>query len=152
MRSTHRLGMATVVCMFLAACSAEPAQPQSSNDLAAGVIRMQHEIAAAIVARDIATLDRLHAADFTYIEGTGRVLNKAETLKSYEETRFRELTYDDLSVRQYGHTAVVTGRGRAVIDRPGAAAEITARISRVQVRRGDRSEVVLYQVTRLSSH
>jgi hypothetical protein len=53
----------------------------------------------------------MHAADFTYIEGTGRVLNKAETLRSYEATRFRELTYDDLKVRLYGDTAVVTGRG-----------------------------------------
>lgn len=112
---------------------------------------MQHEIAAAIVARDIATLDRLHAADFTYIEGTGRVLDKAEALRSYEETHFRELTYDNLSVRLYGDTAVVTGLGRAVIDRAGVAAEMSARISRVQILRGDRWEVVLYQVTRISS-
>jgi ketosteroid isomerase-like protein len=111
---------------------------------------MQHEIAAAIVARDIATLDHMHAADFTYIEGTGRVLNKAETLRSYEATRFRELTYDDLKVRRYGDTAVVTGRGRAVIERDGSAVEILARISRVHVRRRNKWEVVLYQVTRIA--
>lgn len=150
MNRAHRSGMAAVVCILLSS-SAAGAQPQPSDELAAQVVRMQHEIAAAIVARDIATLDRLHAADFTYIEGTGRVLDKAETLRSYEETHFRELTYDNLSVRLYGDAAVVTGLGRAVIDRAGVAAEMSARINRVQILRGDRWEVVLYHVTRISS-
>jgi ketosteroid isomerase-like protein len=136
--------------MLFAACVVVPAQRLASDDPAARIIQTEHEIAAAIVARDIAALDHMHAADFTYIEGTGRVLNKAETLRSYDSTRFRQLTYDDLNVRVYGDTAVVTGRGRAVIERDGSAVEILARISRVHVRRGNKWEVVLYQVTRMA--
>jgi hypothetical protein len=58
MRISIRALLAAAVFILFAVCIAVSAQRRSSGDLAARIIQMQHEIAAAIVARDIAALDR----------------------------------------------------------------------------------------------
>ncbi len=61
---------------------------------------------------DSATLDALSTDDFTLIGPLGFILDKQQWLDRYRDGNLvtRSLTWDDLSVRDYGSTAVVIGR------------------------------------------
>jgi ketosteroid isomerase-like protein len=65
----------------------------------------------ALVKRDIVTLDRLLADDFTH-----GATPKAQYLDSYKPTNpeliLQSASSDDIKVRVYGNTAVLTARGR----------------------------------------
>jgi ketosteroid isomerase-like protein len=62
--------------------------------------------------RDLATLDRLMADEYILTDPLGYVRTKAETLAALKtnEVHFESTNSDDVNVRIYGDTAVVTGR------------------------------------------
>ena len=83
------------------------------NDRAA-VIQAEQALAAAHLTLDIATIDRLLHPTYVIVQPGGAHENKAQTLASFlSGDRHWELAEsDDLEVRLYGDTAVVTGRWR----------------------------------------
>lgn len=85
---------------------------------------------------DVAALDALTTADFTLVGPLGFVLDKTQWLDRYRSGTLvtHALTWDDVSVRDYGDTAVAVGRhtqrasydGRPV-DGPFRATQIAVR-------------------------
>ena len=91
------------------------------------------------------------APEWSVIHLTGTVITKAEALRVCKEDRpaFQELRADDLSVRLYGDSAVVTGRTTATT--AGAnAVTIVLRFTDVFIRRAGRWQVVASHATRLA--
>ena len=66
-----------------------------------------------VVKRDIGALQRLYADDYISVDSEGAVWNKAEDIEIDTSGQFRLESYrlEDMKVRLYGDTAVVTGRG-----------------------------------------
>lgn len=84
-----------------------------TNDIEA-IIQAEQALAAAHLSLDIATIDRLLHPAYVIVQPGGVQENKAQTLASLQgEERHWELAEsDDMAVRLYGDSAVVTGRWR----------------------------------------
>lgn len=109
-----RLGAAALV--VVAGCSA--VSPRDDAD--AALLRTNLEYDAALVAGDAGALERLYAEDFVYLGPGAVVRDKRAQIAAFADGTIDLLEgrSDDVAVRRYGDTAVMTGRftGR-VLDR-----------------------------------
>ena len=80
------------------------------NDDGKTVAALDTEYQAAVLARDIATMDRILADDFVLVAGKGRIYTKGDLLNEARTTdRIYEHQEDtNQEVRLWGDTAVVT--------------------------------------------
>ena len=102
--------------------------------------RIQQQLAEAWVARDRDTIERLVAPDWIVTHVAGQRLTRSDVLRDMLEssaTRIESMTVDDVDVRLFGDTAVVTGRTHARGVQTGAAFDVTLRFTDVFVRRSD---------------
>jgi ketosteroid isomerase-like protein len=95
--------------------------------------------AAAEVAADVATLDQLAADDFCLIGPYGFILDKQQWLDRYRSGDFSTnmLSWDDVTVRQYGDVAIAIGTQTQKAAYKGTPSDGQFRVSQVLVRRGD---------------
>jgi ketosteroid isomerase-like protein len=104
------------------------------------------------VSKDVAAVAAATADDYMQIDADGNVLDKAAALERIKSSyaRLQSNPVDEMVVRVYGNTAVLTGRGtpRGTIDGKSAYA---LRYTRVYVKRDGRWQVVLFQQTRISA-
>jgi ketosteroid isomerase-like protein len=79
------------------------------------LMKLENEWADAMVKRDAAALDGILANDYTGTNADGIVSTKAQYLASLKSGKdvISSLVLDDMRVRVYGDTAVVTGRSTA---------------------------------------
>jgi ketosteroid isomerase-like protein len=75
------------------------------------LIKLEHEMAAAVIKRDLATLDRLEAEDLTLGTSNGMLVTKEQTQSYLQSDAFNltSMACEDLQVKVYGDMAVVTG-------------------------------------------
>ena len=101
---------------------------------------------------DTATLDRIWADDLTFTNPAGEVLTKAQRLASRKsgETKSESFRSDDVQVRLYGDTAVVTSRATVKGQRQGQDIGGQFRITSVYVKRQGRWQLVAGQATRIA--
>ncbi len=86
--------------------AAESNRPTTEQQLA----EVEHDWADSYVKRDPSFAQRITTGDFTFIESSGAMMNKADYVKSITgDTVFSAFTIDDLKVRVHGDAAVVTG-------------------------------------------
>jgi ketosteroid isomerase-like protein len=101
-----------VVLVFAVASIAQtPAQP-TSGSVEQELIKLEQDWAIAGVKSDVAFLDRILAEDWVFTDPEGVVWTKTQSqaaLKSGEDI-ITSAVNDDMKVRVYGDTAVVTGR------------------------------------------
>ena len=104
---------------------------------AAAIRQLERAQAAAVVARDFDTLERIYADDFRFVHGTGEVQTKAEWLERLRtgEARYRSREHEALEVELHDDIAVTYGS--LLIDRhmQGIASRFRARYVRVYRRR-----------------
>jgi ketosteroid isomerase-like protein len=76
------------------------------------VLRVQREWMEAIRDKDVAALDRILTADYTYTDSRGGVTGKADSLRQARSTndRMKAFRTTETKAQVYGDTAVVTGR------------------------------------------
>jgi ketosteroid isomerase-like protein len=98
----------------------------------------------ALVSRDMAALNRIIADDYLITVSDGRVLNKTQDLEpiTSDGVRFLSAVPEDLNVRIFGETAVVTGRGIYQITFKNRSATIYERFTDVYVKRHGRWQPV----------
>jgi ketosteroid isomerase-like protein len=122
---------------------------------------LEAQFGRAVIAGDRAYYDRVLAEDFTHTSHSGVFKTRAEFMaeNKFDEkkdpksgrTRYDAYDVDDLAIRIYGDTAVVTGRtspkGRTAQGQP-----ITGqyRYLRVWVKRQGRWQAVAFQGTRIT--
>ena len=153
-----RIAPIVVACL----ASAVLAAAESPVDLIEREIRdLEAQFARAVVAGDRAFYDRVLADDFTHTSHTGVFKTRAEWMAEARSgdrgdppvgrTRYDAYDVDDLAVRSYGDTAVVTGRTSP----RGVTAKgepIGGRYSyiHVWVRRQGRWQAVAFEGTRIA--
>ena len=101
---------------------------------------------------DTAALERIWADDFTFTNSSGEVQTKAQRLAEIKsgELKFESISIDDVQVRVYGDTAVVTGRGTVKGQRRGQDLTGQSRSTSVYVKKQGRWQVVATQITRIA--
>jgi ketosteroid isomerase-like protein len=115
---------------------------------------IQQQLAAAWVARDRATIERLVAPDWVVTHVAGQRLTRDDVLRDMvasDATRIESMTADDVEIRVFGDTAVVTGRTHACGVQSGASFDVTLRFTDVFVRRSDQWQAVASHATLLGS-
>jgi ketosteroid isomerase-like protein len=123
---------------------------------------LEAQLSRAVVAGDRAFFERVLAADFTHISHAGKFKTRAEWMAEEKvenrqgkpqagKTTYEAFDVDDLAVRIYGETAVVTGRstpkGRNARGEPIRG---QYRFLRVWVQRDGRWQAVAFQGTRIA--
>lgn len=111
---------------------------------------IQQELAAAWIARDRATIERLIAPDWQATHVAGQRLTRPDVFRDMFESDanvIASMTVDEVDVRVFGDSAVVTGRTRAQGAQAGVPYNVTLRFTDVFVRRGDQWQAVASHAT-----
>src|SRR5262245_51557662 len=103
----------------------------------------------AVVKADVAFLERVLSEDYAHHCPRGTVENRAEYLENRKARRvdFESLIADEITVRVFGDTAVVTGRSIAKGKDQHGRMDDQRRSTRVLVRRDGRWQFVHYHGT-----
>jgi Domain of unknown function (DUF4440) len=108
---------------------------------------MEEQLASTWGNRDCAGWGALLASDWSVTHIDGNVITKEQALEMCRTGPSVTSRVDQLAVRVYGDTAIVTGRNKAAVS--GAAAQtVTLRFTDVFVRRDGRWSVVASHATR----
>lgn len=111
---------------------------------------IQQELAAAWIARDRRTIERLIAPDWQVTLVAGQRLTRPDVFRDMFESDanvMASMTVDEVDVRVFGDSAVVTGRTRAQGAQAGVPYNVTLRFTDVFVRRGDQWQAVASHAT-----
>ena len=105
----------------------------------------------AFIRGDIARLEQDTADDYTTINGAGAVSDKPRMMARLRSGRTKvvSVTLDDLKTRVYGEVAVLTGIYRDVSIVEGVEKHVSARFTRVFVKKPAGWQAVAYQQTPL---
>ncbi len=105
----------------------------------------------AIVRGDLAALERILSDDLSYTHATGVFETKAEFLDKLKsgQLKYEAFAPEDIRVRVYGTTGVVTGIARVRVQVKGELLQFQLRFTDVYVKKDDRWQMVAWQATRL---
>jgi ketosteroid isomerase-like protein len=155
--TTRSLGMKKIIWIgaFLSAVTLMVLgqTTNSPNSEEESVRKVEDEFAAAYGRNDADTLERLWAADYTFVNPAGQVLTKAERLAMLRsgELKIEAYSRDDESIGIYGNTAVVTYRSTVKAQRNGTDISSQRRVITVLVKSGGRWQAVAQQSTAIKS-
>jgi hypothetical protein len=111
-RSLYRAAAVAAICAVLvpAGARAQGARRSPEPNAEQEVRALQNQLIAAYIHRDIATLERVLAEEYTFVESHGRVLSRAELIDNFKsgDRVLVSYTIDDDRVQVYGTTAVMT--------------------------------------------
>jgi hypothetical protein len=140
--------LASALCLF-----ARPEQG-SGKSPAQEITDLELRRAAAVVHRDIDLLDAITAADSVRILPTGALETKSQLLAQLKsgELTYSSINVDELSVKLYANTAVVTGRSEFQGQRDGKPFNGRCRFSRVWIKSSSGWQEVLFQLTALPAN
>ena len=136
-----------ITILLLAGCGWTFGDPASDDERE--LTQLVKDLNAALVKADIAFLERVLAQDYVHYRPHGDVENLAQYLQDRKDGRveFESLVANDIKVRFYGDTAIVTYRSTAKgKDRWGTINE-QRRWTRVFVRKDGRWQLVHSQGT-----
>ncbi len=84
------------------------------------LMQIERDWCAAAIKNDIAWFGRVFADDISLVGSTGQKANKTQAIADAKAEKYTACQVDQMQVRVYGDTAVVTGRSRvAGIDAKG---------------------------------
>src|ERR1044071_8742318 len=108
------------------------------------ILAVEDELREAMLAGDVATLDRLIDDDLMFVSHLGQVVGKAEDLEMHRTRRLRitSMTPSDRRIQRLGETTVVTVRMHTTAIVDGVDVEETFRYTRVWYRRPDGWKIV----------
>jgi ketosteroid isomerase-like protein len=114
--------------------------------------KLESDRLAAGVRKDIEAVSAATADDYIQIDIDGKVLDRAATLQRIKSSyaQLSSNAVDEMVVRIYGNTAVLTARAKSKGILNGKEFGGALRYTRVYVKRGGRWQVVLFQQTRVT--
>jgi ketosteroid isomerase-like protein len=108
----------------------------------------------ALTNSDVPRLQKLLADDLTYTHSTGTAESKAEFLHRIQsgELKYEAMQHqNDVSVRLYGDTGILTGTSRVKVRAQGHALSLHIRFTEIWVRRDHVTwQLVAWQATRIA--
>ncbi|HSE48487.1 MAG TPA: nuclear transport factor 2 family protein, partial [Terriglobales bacterium] len=123
------------------------AKPSTADQLTA----LLREFLAGVSKNDNSVYDRFFADDLIYTRSAGVTITKTDIMKSFDEpppkdARQGTYTAEDVTVRQYGSTAIVAFR---LVQKMDDGETNTFRNTGTFIRRNNRWQVVAWQATRI---
>ncbi len=115
------------------------------------IITLENRRIEAMTKQDVQALEGILADDLSYTHSTGRLESKAEFISSLTSgrTKYQSIERDDVNVRQYGDTAVVTGSAKFHVTANGQDMKFQVRFTDVYAKRDDVWRMVAWQSTKL---
>jgi ketosteroid isomerase-like protein len=97
--------------LFLAVLALSLVSATAQTKIEAQLIQMEHDWAKALTQRDIATLDRFIADDWTNVNPKGKLVTKAALIQSVKsaEKPLEAANLSDVHAKIFGESALVTG-------------------------------------------
>jgi len=125
----------------VAASSAEQAIQQRLN-----------ELNTALGSNDTVALDRIYADDYTLVNMSGAVTTKAQRLAAIKsgELKYESVSVDEVNIRSYGDTAVVTDRATVKLQDKGQDLSGQYRVTLTFVKIKGTWQLVAAQNTRIT--
>jgi hypothetical protein len=146
-----KAAVAALALLFLGTVSCSVARSNAPDRATAEeeVKQLERDRQDAFVRGDIETLDQATASDYTTINGSGKLSSKSQMMQNLRKgtTKVLSVELDELRVRIYGDTAVLTGDYRDVNVRDGVQRETHALFMRIFVKHRGHWKAVAYQQT-----
>ena len=126
-------------------CAQKPVSKVDTKT-ASDLMKLELEIGQANIRRDKAFFERVEADEFIFTDSGGGITTKAEDVASLDkpagEIKLVSYEVDDMTVRVYGKTAVVTGRTTTVSRGKDREFTSKSRFTDVFVKRDGRWQIV----------
>jgi ketosteroid isomerase-like protein len=144
--------MKTIVPALIVSLAIAPPCLAQTSPIIEELIRLEDEWALAVQQADTVALGRIIADDYFGTTASGGLQSKEDYLADFisGDRRTSSLTTEDLRVRVYGETAVLTHGGSAISQYRGTSASGHYRWTHVFVKRDGRWQAVANHVTRLA--
>jgi metal-dependent HD superfamily phosphatase/phosphodiesterase len=141
-----------LVGIFAVALSVGAAVPLFAADAETELAAIERQRFAAMLAADVAALDRILAPDLTYTHSNAKLETKQEFIEAIKTgaLKYRAITPEEIRVRVYGSTAVLTGRCRFEVTSGGQDLKVLVRFTDVYVNRDRPWQMVAWQSTRIA--
>ncbi|HKQ06327.1 MAG TPA: nuclear transport factor 2 family protein [Blastocatellia bacterium] len=113
---------------------------------------LEHTYAEAVMRQDVPALDHLLADDFIATSSRGELRNKGQEIDDIRPNPdyvMKAFDVDEVNVRIFGETAIVTGRSTLKASYKGRDSTSLFRYTRVYARRKGKWQVVAQQLTRI---
>jgi hypothetical protein len=140
-------------CFSFGAAQSKDRVAQKPNKTGAELMQLERDIGDANVRRDKAFFERIEADEFVFTDSAGGLTTKAEDVASLDKPagEFKLISYvpDDMKVRVYGNTAVVTGRTTTKLQSKDREVTNRSRFTDVFVKRNGRWQLVAGHSSRL---
>lgn len=151
MKKIILLALVTIAAASAAAGQCGPGKMVHSNPSVEAIKRLEVERNKALVAADIAAIDRLYSADYTSAVGS-TFRTKAEVLADLKSgaLKLEASSNDETNVRVYGNTAVVTGKTTSKVTDHGVDTSGQAYFTRVYVKQMGRWQLVANHSSRIT--
>ena len=128
-------------------------QDAGSEDAHKQLEEIQHQLRRAWATRDLATIERLLAPEWSVTHVDGNVLSRADVLHDFEtgNNRLLESHIDELKVRIYEGVAIVTGRNHSRGEYRGQPYDVKLRFTDVFVDRDRQWQAVASHASRIAT-
>jgi ketosteroid isomerase-like protein len=105
----------------------------------------------AVVRGDVTALEDILSDDLTYTHATGVFETKGEFIAKLKsgQLKYESFAPEDLRVRVFGETGVLTGVARVKVQVKGEQLSFQLRFTDVYVKKDNRWQMVAWQATRL---
>ena len=136
-----------LVAVVVASTSLIVGAATASSEAERELLRANEQYDEAIMRADVAALEQLFADEFIYTSPKAEVLDKKQQIAALRsgEVKLTGAKSDDVRIRIYGETAVMTGRFTAKAERAGKSEAVEERYTAVWVRRDGRWQLVAEQ-------
>jgi ketosteroid isomerase-like protein len=126
-----------------------PTPTPTPPDEEANVKKLVFDLSSALTRSDVDALGNLYSDGFIMITTTGAISTKPEQIEMIRsgELKFDKMAFEEVGVRAYGNTAVVTALAEALQTYQGKKQSAEARVSFVAVKEGDVWRFVNAQLT-----
>jgi len=113
------------------------------------ILKVDGERNQAMQKMDMATLDRLHADSFVFVNTKGRLLNKTEYMEEIRSGNLKFLTLEivDYHFHVYGDTVVMNARANSVVEYHGQVNRRPRRFTSVYIKLQGQWRLVAHQAT-----
>jgi len=117
------------------------------------ILKLEQDWEDALLKSDVTVLERLYADTMIYTHSSGSVDDKKRYLENIRSgnTKYESMKRDEINVRVYGNTALVTCHWQVNVMSAGNKVNTNARYLHVYVRQNNRWQLVAHQATRLVS-
>ena len=153
LKSSELLAVVVFAGVLFTSTQAQQAVNLKLTETEAKLMQLERDIGDANVRRDKAFFERIEADEFVFTDSAGGLTTKAEDVASLDKPagEFKLISYvpDDMKVRVYGNTAVVTGRTTTKLQSKDREVTNRSRFTDVFVKRNGRWQLVAGHSSRL---